>query len=67
MEAAHGVLTYTTVPMEVRDPMGRVIIEPNAVFRAEGDFRSHDGKVIKFIGKGHNEYMGAAFDPSRIR
>jgi hypothetical protein len=67
MEAAHGVLTYTTAPMEVRDPMGRVIVEPNVVFRAEGEFRGHDGKAIKLVGKGHNEYIGAAFNPSRIR
>jgi hypothetical protein len=67
MEAAHGVLTYTTVPMEVRDPKAQALVEPNVVFRAEGEFRGRDGKVIKLIGKGYNEYMGAAFDPSRIR
>lgn len=67
MEAAHGTLTYTTEPMEVRDTKGQVLIEPNLVFRAEGEFRSRDGKVIKLVGKGHNEYMGAAFNPSRIR
>jgi len=67
MEAAHGVLTYTTVPMEVRDPKAQALVEPNVVFRAEGEFRGRDGKVIKLIGNGYNEYMGAAFDPSRIR
>ena len=67
MEAAHGTLTYTTVPMGVRDTRGQVLIEPNLVFRAEGEFKGRDGKVIKLVGKGHNEYMGAAFDPSRIR
>jgi hypothetical protein len=67
MEAAHGTLTYTTEPMEVRDTKGQALIEPNLVFRAEGEFKSRDGKVIKLVGKGHNEYMGAGFNPSRIR
>ena len=53
--------------MEVRNTQGQVIIEPNLVFRAEGEFRGRDGKVIQLVGKGHNEYMGAAFNPSRIR
>ena len=55
MAAAHGVLTYTTKPMTVRDPDGRVVVEPNVVFSAEGEFRSHSGEVIRLVGKGHNE------------
>jgi hypothetical protein len=67
MEADHGTLTYTTTPMLVRDPDGAPLVEPNMVFRAEGEFRSRNGEVIRLSGKGHNEYMGAAFtDPSRI-
>jgi hypothetical protein len=67
METAHGVLTYTTVPMKVHDPTGQVIVEPNNVFRAEGEFKGCDGKVVKLVGKGHNEYIGGAFNPSWIR
>jgi len=66
MEAAHGTLTYSTTPMLVRDPDGSPLIEPNVVFLAEGEFRSTTGEVLHLTGKGHNEYMGAAFDPSRM-
>ena len=52
--------------MLVRNPDGAPIVEPNVVFRAEGEFRSRTGEVLRLIGKGHNEYIGAAFDPSRI-
>ena len=50
----------------VRDPNGSPLIEPNVVFLAEGEFRSRTGEVLHLTGKGHNEYMGAAFDPSRM-
>ena len=66
MEADHGTLTYTTTPMPVTDPDGTPLVEPNVVFAAEGEFRSRTGEVIRLTGKGHNEYMGAAFDPSRM-
>jgi hypothetical protein len=66
MEARHGVLTYETTPMEVTDPSGAVIIEPNVVFQAEGEFKSRTGGTIPMVGKGHNEYMGSALDPSRV-
>ena len=66
MESRHGVLTYETMPMEVRDPSGQVVIEPNVVFRAEGEFRDRAGKTLPLLGKGHNEYMGAALNPSRV-
>ena len=66
MEAAHGTLTYTTLPLAVRDPDGDPLVEPNVVFTAHGEFRSRNGEVTPLVGKGHNEYMGAAFDPSRM-
>ncbi len=66
MEAAHGTLTYTTTPLAVRAPDGTRLVEPNVVFAAEGEFRSRTGEVTRLTGKGHNEYMGAAFDPSRM-
>lgn len=66
MEADHGTLTYETRPMPVRAPDGTPLIEPNVVFVAEGEFRSRTGEVTRLAGKGHNEYMGAAFDPSRM-
>lgn len=64
MEASHGTLTYTTSPVEVTDPDGNRLIEPNVVFQAEGEFRSRDGGVLKLNGKGYNEYMGAALKPT---
>ena len=66
MEAEHGVLTYTTTPMPVLDPSGRPVVEPNVAFRAVGEFRSTTGEVTALVGKGHNEYMGSALDPSRL-
>jgi hypothetical protein len=66
METDDGVLTYTTTPLPIRDPQGREVIEPNVAF-AEGEFRGRDGTVLSLSGKGHNEYMGAALDPTRVR
>lgn len=66
MEAAHGTLVYTTSPLSVRAPDGTLLVEPNVVFAAEGEFRSRTGEVTRLTGKGHNEYMGAAFDPARM-
>jgi len=64
MEGSHGTLTYTTTPMEVSDPSGARLIEPNVVFHAAGEFRGRSGEVLKLTGKGFNEFMGAALKPT---
>ncbi len=66
IEYEHGVLSYETFPIDVRAPDGSALVEPNAVFEARGTFRSINGDTIEVRGRGHNEYMGVALDPTKI-
>ena len=67
MELTHGVLTYEITPIEVTNPSGVKIIEPNVAFYTEGEFRSNSGEVTKLKGKGYNEFVNGSFDPTKFR
>ena len=66
MEAAHGVLTYTTEPMHVRDPAGADVIEPNVVFRAEGEFRGKRRLGPQAGWQGPQRVHGRGMEPSPL-
>jgi len=66
MEGSHGSLTYEVRAKDVVNPAGVPICEANSLYDAEGVFKSPAGGTISLRGKGYNEYMGGALDPSRF-
>ena len=66
MEGSHGTLTYEARATEVVNPAGIPIREANSLFHTQGVFKRRGGETITLRGKGYNEYMGGALDPSRF-
>jgi hypothetical protein len=64
LEGSHGVLDYVARAIDVTSPDGSPVTEANVLFEAEGVFRSAAGSETALRGRGYNEFMGGALDPS---